>query len=139
MKIGIFYFTTSGNTEALADILEKTWSDAGHDVVKKDFSESDSSDLDGLDLVALGSPAQGEEEVDDSEFRPFYEDNLDELKGKKIFLFGCFGWGGGEYMENFAEEAKGEGLDVVGHFTHLEEPDDDTAEELSEQALEVIA
>ncbi|ADC91296.1 putative flavodoxin [Mageeibacillus indolicus UPII9-5] len=138
MKAGIFYFTTSGNTENMADTLASAWEAKGVEVVKKPFSEADAGDLDGLDIVALGSPAQGTEEVDDTEFKPFYDDNLTALKGKKLFLFGSFGWGGGEYMETFADTAKADGIKVVGVYTHLEALDDEAGEELKEKAASVL-
>ena len=138
MKIGIFYFTTSGNTEMLAESLESMLKERGHEVLLKQVSDADASDFEGMEYVALGSPAQGTEEMDDTEFLPFYEEHLEDLKGKKIFLFGCFGWGDGQYMEDFAEEAKGDGLDVVGIYTHLETPDDTAFEELQEKVQETL-
>lgn len=138
MKVGIFYFTTSGNTEDMANIIEKVALEKGAEVIKKEFSNASSDDLNNLDIVALGTPAQGTEEVDDTEFRPFYEDNKDNLKDKKIFLFGSFGWGGGEYMENFSNEIKEAGLNPVSIYTHLENVDSEAEEELIKKFSEIL-
>lgn len=138
MKVGIFYFTTSGNTEAMANALAEGFESKGAEVTCKALSEVDGSEVDGLDFYALGSPAQGTEEMDESEFLPFYEEHKASFDSKKVFLFGSYGWGGGQYMEDFADVAKDDGLDVVGVFTTLESPDDDVLDELKAKASELI-
>ncbi|MDO5734670.1 MAG: flavodoxin domain-containing protein [Eubacteriales bacterium] len=139
MKVAVFYFTTSGNTEAMAEALAEGFKDAGAEVNLKAFDEVSDADLEGVELFCLGSPAQGSEEVDDSEFRPFYDQHKSELQAAKNFFFGSFGWGGGQYMEDFVEEAKGDGLEVVDFLTHLEEPDEDCLDSLKAKAKELSA
>ncbi len=134
MKCSIFYFTTSGNTEALAGMLQEVLESKGYEVTCSDFDNADVSSLNDSEFVALGSPAQGTEEIDESAFMPFYNEHLDTLKGKKLFLFGCFGWGDGQYMLDFVEKAQADGCNVIGHYTHLESPDDSAKEGL-ESAL----
>lgn len=138
MKAGIFYFTTSGNTESIADGLEEVLQEEGVDVIKKAFDEADASDLDELDFVALGTPAQGSEEVDESEFKPFYDENTDVLKDKKLFLFGSYGWGGGEFLDTFADEAKEDDMNVVGIFAYNEALDDDGKEQLRQTVKDIL-
>lgn len=138
MKVGVFFFTTSGNTEEMAKGFAEGLEKAGAEVVLKNVSDVDASDFDGCDAFALGSPAQGSEEMDESTFLPFYEEHKERMNGSRVFLFGSFGWGGGQYMEDFAEVAKGDGLDVVEVYTHLEDPDDDTLDELRSKAQEFV-
>lgn len=138
MKAGIFYFTTSGNTESIADGLEEVLQEEGVEVIKKAFDEADVSDLDELDLVALGTPAQGSEEVDESEFKPFYDENIDVLRDKKLFLFGSYGWGGGEFLDIFADEVKGDDMNVVAVFAYNEALDDDGKEQLSQTVKDIL-
>lgn len=138
MKAGIFYFNTSGNTESIADGLEEVLQEEGVEVIKKAFDEADASDLDELDLVALGTPAQGSEEVDESEFKPFYDENIDVLRDKKLFLFGSYGWGGGEFLDIFADEVKGDDMNVVAVFAYNEALDDDGKEQLSQTVKDIL-
>ncbi len=138
MKAGIFYFTTSGNTESIADGLEEVLQEEGVEVIKKAFDEADASDLDELDLVALGTPAQGSEEVDESEFKPFYDENIDVLRDKKLFLFGSYGWGGGEFLDIFADEVKGDDMNVVAVFAYNEALDDDGKEQLNQTVKDIL-
>ncbi|MDO5733350.1 MAG: flavodoxin domain-containing protein [Eubacteriales bacterium] len=132
MKVGIFYFTTTGNTEEMAQMIGRAL-EGKADYEIKAISDVEADDIGSSDLICLGSPAQGTEEMDDTEFMPFYEEHRDALQGKKVFLFGSFGWGDGQYMEDFSELAKGDGLDIVGIHTHLESPDDECAEALAEK------
>lgn len=139
MKAGIFYFTTSGNTEAMAQALQTGLEAGGAEVVCKPVSEADDSDLEGCDMYLLGTPAQGTEEIDDAEFYPFYNEHRDTLKTKPVFLFGSFGWGGGEYLRNFAKTIADEDkVNVVEVYTHLEAPDDDTISELEEKGKALV-
>ena len=68
MKAAIFYFTTGGNPEAMADILGTALTDNGVEVLKKAVSDASAEDFEGVDVFALGSPAQGNEEMDETEF-----------------------------------------------------------------------
>lgn len=138
MKAAIFYFTTGGNTEAMADILGTALTDNGVEVLKKAVSDASAEDFEGVDVFALGSPAQGNEEMDETEFMPFYNANKALLKDKKVFLFGSFGWVGGEYMETFAEEAGKDELNIIGIYTNLEAPEGDAEQALKDWAKKMI-
>ncbi|MDO5737820.1 MAG: flavodoxin domain-containing protein [Eubacteriales bacterium] len=133
MKVGVFYFTTSGNTEEMARAFADGVEAAGAELVYNQVSEADSDEVASCDAFALGSPAQGTEEMDESEFMPFYDDNKSAFEGKKVFLFGSYGWGGGEYMETFADQAREDGLDVVEIYTFNETPDPSALDELKEK------
>ncbi|QNK40644.1 DUF3793 family protein [Caproicibacter fermentans] len=56
--------------------------------------------LPGYDAVAFGCPAMGTEELDDTEFGPMFSALENSLSGKKIALFGSFGWGDGQKNKN---------------------------------------
>lgn len=138
MKVGIFYFTTSGNTQEMAEALKEGFESKGAEVLLEAMEDASSSSLESLDLVALGTPAQGSEEVDESTFQPFYDENKEALEGKPLLFFGSYGWGGGEYLEEFAKNAKEEGLEVAAVFTHLEAPDEECKEMLQQKAADLV-
>ena len=52
MKAAIFYFTTGGNTEAMADILGTALTDNGVEVLKKAVSDASAEDFEGVDVFA---------------------------------------------------------------------------------------
>lgn len=99
MKSLIIYWSMSGNTESIA---QKIASDVGGDLVQ--VSDVDLSKIADYDTIIFGCPAMGSEELEDTEFRPGYESVMDKVENQRIFLFGSFGWGDGEFMRNWEEE-----------------------------------
>ncbi len=77
----------------------------------------------------------GAEELETSEFQPMWDSAIDQLGDTPIALFGSYGWGSGEWMETWSDDAEDAGLKVVGTVIAQEEPDADAraaCEELGE-------
>ena len=76
---------------------------------------------------ALGCPAMGAEELEDSEFEPFFAGIEGKLSGKKVALFGSYGWGDGEWMRQWQDRVTGDGATLVNGEGLIvnETPDDD--------------
>ncbi len=72
-------------------------------------AEFDGGKMDEFDAVAFGCPAMGAEELEDGEFAPMFETCESKLSGKKIALFGSYGWGDGEWMRTWEEKLPGQG------------------------------
>ncbi len=107
MKTAVVYWSGSGNTEQIAQAIAEG---AGVEATNvSDFS----SDVAEFDALALGCPAMGAEELEDSEFEPFFAGIESKLSGKKLILFGSYGWGDGEWMRNWQERAKNDGAVLV--------------------------
>ena len=94
-KIAVVYWSGTGNTEAMASAVAEGAKEKGAEAVLLTPSEFDSDMLDNFDAVAFGCPAMGAEELEESEFLPMFEACESKLKGKKIALFGSYGWGDG--------------------------------------------
>ena len=63
-----------------------------------------------------------------SEFQPMWDDVKGKLGGMKIGLFGSYGWGSGEWMDSWAEDAKASGASLVSDpVIANNEPDADAA------------
>lgn len=103
MKVTIIYCTSTGNTEKMATLIKKglDQSDTAIEAVIKTVGNSTVDDIRGSDVVLLGCPAMGVEELDTSEMEPFIRMNAKVFKGKSIALFGSYGWGDGEWMESW--------------------------------------
>ena len=99
MKKIVVYWSGTGNTEEIAN---KIAADLGCDA----FSVSTISASDALenDLIIFGCPAMGAEELEDAEFKPFYDEVMASIGDKKVALFGSYGWGDGEWMRNWEAE-----------------------------------
>lgn len=120
MKTAVIYWSGSGNTEAMAKAVADG---AGAEL----FNVSDfSGDVAEYDRLAFGCPAMGAENLEESEFEPFFAENEDKLSGKKVALFGSYGWGDGEWMREWAERVKNDGAVLVNDEGLIvnEAPDD---------------
>lgn len=86
-----------------------------------------------FDSFAFGCPSMGVEELEDSEFRPMFDDVKGMLSGKKVALFGSYGWGDGEWMRNWQEECEGLGISLVADGVIAnDEPDEEAAGQCAE-------
>ncbi len=120
MKTAVIYWSGSGNTEAMAKAVAEG---AGAEL----FNVSEfSGDVAEYDRLAFGCPAMGAENLEESEFEPFFAENEDKLSGKKVALFGSYGWGDGEWMREWAERVKNDGAVLVNDEGLIvnEAPDD---------------
>jgi flavodoxin len=81
--------------------------------------------MDAYDAVAFCCPAMGAEELEDSEFLPMFESIRSKLSGKKVALFGSYGWGDGEWMRDWVKRMEDAGATVYGGESaiFMNEPD----------------
>ena len=121
MKTAVIYWSGTGNTEALAKASAE-----GAGVTAQTVSEF-SGDVSEYDALALGCPAMGAEVLEESEFEPFFTGIERKLSGKKVLLFGSYGWGDGEWMRSWQERVTAAGAELVGDegFIVNDAPSDD--------------
>ena len=127
-KIAVVYWTGTGNTEEMANAIAQGARDAGAEakaVLVSDFSADEAGDY---DAIAFGCPAMGAEELESDEFEPVWEACKGVLGQKPVALFGSYGWGGGEWMDSWKEDAEAAGLTVVDSLIANEAPDDEAVE-----------
>ena len=108
MKTAVIFWSGTGNTEAMANAVAEG---AGVSAVRVSDFDGDVSEF---DAIALGCPAMGAEELEDSEFEPFFAGIEGKISGKKIALFGSYDWGDGEWMRLWADRVTAAGAEVVG-------------------------
>lgn len=101
MKTTIIYWSSTGNTEKMAQLIGKGLTEIAVDVAIKQVSESSCQDIEDSDIVLLGCSAMGVEEIDTSEMEPFIKTNGEAFVNKKVALFGSYGWGDGEWMQDW--------------------------------------
>ena len=141
-KIAVVFWSGSGNTEAMANAVMEgiaKGSAEGELIRVGDFSADRIADYDG---ILMGCPACGTEELDDSEFEPFFAEAEGKLSGVKVGMFGSYGWGGGAFMDTWTERVRAAGGAMVADGVTCElEPDDDAitrCEELGEAMAQVV-
>ena len=111
MKAAVVYWSGTGNTAAMAELVLEGMKEAGADV---ELIECNSvTDLSAYGAIAFGCPAMGSEQLEDSEFEPMFDSVKKNLAGKAIGLFGSYGWGDGEWMRNWEEDCKACGVTLA--------------------------
>ena len=126
-KIAVVYWSQTGNTEAMAAAVAEGIKEKGADAVVLTASEFNASMMDSYDGVAFGCPAMGAEVLEESEFQPMFDSCEPKLGGKKIALFGSYGWEDGEWMRNWEETCTSAGAVLVCDSVICREtPDEDT-------------
>ena len=91
-KIAVVYWSGTGNTQAMAEAVVEGAKEKGAEVVLHTALEFDASMMDTFDAVAFGCPSMGAEQLEESEFEPVFSSCEPKLAGKKIALFGSYGW-----------------------------------------------
>lgn len=128
-KVAIVYYSSTGNTKAMALGVAEGVKEAGGEakvIECGNFGEDQVSEYDGF---ALGCPAMGDESLDDTEFQPMYDSIKGSLSGKKVALFGSYGWGDGEWMRSWEERCAQKGITLAAESVICNEaPDDDALE-----------
>lgn len=102
-KIAVVYWSGTGNTEKMAEQVAAGAAEAGAEAVLYRAAKFSADMMDQYDAVAFGCPSMGAEELEDSEFLPMFEQCEKKLAGKRIALFGSYGWGDGEWMRSWED------------------------------------
>ena len=123
----IVYYSGTGNTEKMANLIAKGIVSGGKDAEVVNVSAAGLDIFDNEDVVILGCPAMGAENLEESEFEPMFTDCEAALSGKKIALFGSYGWGSGEWMDDWAERSRNAGADLSCDPVICNEAPDDEA------------
>ncbi len=112
MKKAIVYSSTTGNTEAMANAIAEGAKANGDEVKVYTADSADRDDVLSSDMIYLGSPAMGDEVLEDT-MEDFYNGIESSLSGKKVAVFGSYDWGDGQWLRDWAERLKDAGAEVV--------------------------
>lgn len=125
-KVAVVYWSGTGNTEAMAGAVAQGVAEKGGEEKLFTADVFSAGMMDDFDAIAFGCPSMGAEELEEGEFAPMFEACEAKLAGKKIALFGSYGWGDGEWMRTWESTCVTDGAvmacdPVICHET----PDDD--------------
>lgn len=125
-KVAVVYWSGTGNTEAMAEAVAAGAKEKGAETAVFTAGEFDASAVDSVDAIAFGCPSMGAEELEESEFLSMFSSCEAKLQGKKIALFGSYGWGDGEWMRKWEETCISDGAVLACDSVICNEaPDDD--------------
>lgn len=126
-KIAVVYWSATGNTEMMANAVAEGGKAAGAEVCLFEASAFAPEKVDEFDTIAFGCPAMGAEVLEEEEFQPMFDACESRLKGKKIGLFGSYGWGDGEWMRNWEEQCRNDGAELAYEPVIANDAPDDEA------------
>lgn len=113
MTISVVYWSGTGNTQTMAEAVADGIREAGKEAAVLSVDSANADTLAQEGVFALGCPSMGAEELEDSEMEPFVQELEGKVSGKKILLFGSYGWGDGEWMRNWCERMKNAGAVLI--------------------------
>ena len=139
-KIAVVYWSGTGNTGVMATNVAEGAKEAGAEVDVIYVSDFSADKMDDYDAIAFGCPSMGAEQLEESEFEPVFLACEPKLSGKKIALFGSYGWGDGEWMRDWVDRMQNAGAEIVNGEGLIcqEAPDDEVlavCEELGKQLV----
>lgn len=108
MKKAVIYWSGTGNTAAMASAIAAGMGE-GTELYSVDQFTGDIAEY---DKIAFGCSAMGDEVLEEAEFDPFFTSIEGKLGGKKVALFGSYGWGDGQWMRDWAERTTKAGANL---------------------------
>ncbi|MCR5214422.1 MAG: flavodoxin [Eubacterium sp.] len=129
-KVAVVFWSATGNTEAMANAVAEGAKAAGAEVDLLGAGEFSADKVSEYDAIAFGCPAMGAEVLEETEFDPMFESVESSLGGKKIGIFGSYGWGDGQWMRDWKDRCDSAGAALVNDGVMANNaPDDDALEE----------
>ena len=125
-KVAVIYWSGTGNTEAMAKHVFEGALGAGASVDLLAADNVSEERIEQYNGIALGCPSMGAEQLEDGVFEPMYNAIKSKLIGKKVALFGSYGWGDGEWMRSWESRCNDDGANLACESVICSEaPDDD--------------
>lgn len=102
-KAAVIYWSQTGNTEQMATAIAEGIRGGGMECDLLNVADTNAGAAAGYDKIALGCPAMGAEVLEEAEFDPFFTELESRLAGRKVALFGSYGWGDGQWMRDWVQ------------------------------------
>ena len=138
MKASVIYWSGTGNTEAMANEIASKLKELGADTKLVSVEEASIDDAKEAELLALGCPAMGAEELEEDYFRPYFDSIKDIIKDKKVAIFGSYEWNSGEWMDLWKKECEDDGIAVIDALIAYDHPDAEALEKCRELAEKLM-
>lgn len=127
-KIAVVYWSGTGRTKTMAETIA-----AAANAALFSCAEFDAGMMADYDAIAFGCPSMGCEQLEDFEFEPMFTRCKEALAGKKIALFGSYGWGDGAWMRSWEEDCAACGAVFACESVICQDDPDDAALEACRQ------
>ena len=124
-EIVVAYWSGTGNTQAGAELIGKGIEAAGGTAKVVSVEQYAAANLKDYPVFALGCPSMGAEQLEETVMEDYVTEVEAFASGKKIALFGSYGWGDGQWMRDWVERMENAGAEVLGGESaiYMNEPD----------------
>ena len=112
-KVAVVYYSGTGNTEKMAQAVAAGAEGAGAEVTTLTSDAFAGTDVMNYDAIAFGCPAMGAEVLEETTFEPMFTEAEGLLGGKKVAIFGSYGWGDGQWMRDWQDRCAADGIALV--------------------------
>ena len=126
-KVAVVFWSATGNTEAMANAVAEGAKAKGAEVSVLGAGEFSADKVAEFDAIAFGCPAMGAEVLEETEFEPMFTSVETSLGGKKIGIFGSYGWGDGQWMRDWKDRCDSAGAALVNDGVMANNAPDDAA------------
>ena len=133
----IVYWSGTGNTEKMAEFIKEGILGAGKDAETVIVSDVNVDELLKEEVIILGCSAMGDEVLEESEFEPLIDEISTKVSGKKVALFGSYGWGDGQWMRDFEERIIGYGCTIIDNPLIIQNEPDDSKQECIDFGIKI--
>ena len=127
-KAAVIFWSQTGNTEQMASAIAEGIREGGMECDLLNVADTNPTDAAAYAKIALGCPAMGAEVLEETEFDPFFTDLESKLSGRKVALFGSYGWGDGQWMREWCQRCSAAQLYDEDGLILNESPDADGQE-----------
>lgn len=128
-KVAVVYWSGTGNTEMMAHQVKKGAEEGGAEVQIFTAAEFSAAKMDEFDAIAFGCPSMGAEVLEEAEFEPMFTECEAKLGGRRIALFGSYGWGDGQWMRDWEDRCNSAGATLVTECVMVNETPDADGDE----------
>ena len=128
-KAAVIYWSQTGNTEQMANAIADGIREGGVECDLMNVADVSAADAAKYDKLALGA-----EVLEESEFDPFFTELESKISGRKVALFGSYGWGDGQWMRDWVQRTNDANANIYTDEGLMvnETPDADALEKCKE-------
>ena len=126
-KVAVVFWSGTGNTEAMANAVKVGAEEKGAQVSVFTAADFTADSANAFDAIAFGCPAMGDEVLEEDEFQPMFDAVKSAVTGKKVALFGSYGWGDGQWMRDWEEACAASGITLAVESVMANDAPDDEA------------
>lgn len=106
-KTAVIYFSSTGNTEAMAEAVAVGAKKLGGEVLLAPVSDVDPEVIGKeYDKILLGCSAWGVEVIEESQMAPFTKKLEAYIEGKPMGVFGSCGWSRGAWLNSWEADLR---------------------------------